>query len=70
MVLASGAVLSYPNQSRLVIDAGTCITYDYIDNKYVMPEKNFDFFSLLISLIYDNNNVHFVFIKLKPNLII
>jgi type III pantothenate kinase len=32
MVLASGAVLSYPNQSRLVIDAGTCITYDFIDS--------------------------------------
>ena len=31
MVLASGAVLKYPNQNRLVIDAGTCITYDFID---------------------------------------
>ncbi len=31
MVLASGAVLTYPNQNRLVIDAGTCITYDFID---------------------------------------
>ena len=31
MVLASGAVLQFPGQSRLVIDAGTCITYDYID---------------------------------------
>lgn len=31
MVLASGAVLQYPNQNRLVIDAGTCITYDFID---------------------------------------
>ena len=31
MVLASGAVLMYPNQNRLVIDAGTCITYDFID---------------------------------------
>ena len=37
MVLASGAVLSYPNQNRLVIDAGTCITYDLIDinNNYL-----------------------------------
>ena len=33
MILASGAVLSYPNQNRLVIDAGTCITYDFIDSK-------------------------------------
>ncbi len=31
MVLASGAVLRYPGQNRLVIDAGTCITYDFID---------------------------------------
>jgi type III pantothenate kinase len=37
MVLASGATLMYPNQNRLVIDAGTCITYDFIDaeNKYL-----------------------------------
>ena len=32
MVLASGAVLQFPNQNRLVIDAGTCITYDFIDS--------------------------------------
>lgn len=31
MVLANGAVLKYPKQNRLVIDAGTCITYDFID---------------------------------------
>jgi len=31
MVLASGAVLQFPKQNRLVIDAGTCITYDFID---------------------------------------
>ncbi|MEY3501329.1 MAG: Type pantothenate kinase, partial [Bacteroidota bacterium] len=24
-------VLTFPNQNRLVIDAGTCITYDFID---------------------------------------
>lgn len=30
IVLASGATLRYPNQNRLVIDAGTCITYDFI----------------------------------------
>ena len=33
MVLASGAVLQYPNQHRLVIDAGTCITYDFINDE-------------------------------------
>lgn len=32
IVLASGAVLKYPNQNRLVIDAGTCITYDFINS--------------------------------------
>ena len=37
MVLASGATLQYPSQNRLVIDAGTCVTYDFIDadNKYL-----------------------------------
>lgn len=30
MVLAAGGVLGYPAQNRLVIDAGTCITYDFI----------------------------------------
>lgn len=36
MVLAAGATLAYPGQHRLVIDAGTCITYDYVDadNRY------------------------------------
>jgi len=31
MVLAAGAVLQFPNQNRLVIDTGTCVTYDFID---------------------------------------
>ena len=33
MVLAAGATLQFPNQNRLVIDAGTCVTYDFIDQK-------------------------------------
>ena len=33
MVLASGAVLQFPKQNRLVIDAGTCITYDFINEE-------------------------------------
>ena len=33
MVLAAGAVLQFPDKNRLVIDAGTCITYDFIDEK-------------------------------------
>jgi type III pantothenate kinase len=31
MVLACGAVLQFPQKNRLVIDAGTAITYDFID---------------------------------------
>ncbi|SHF92137.1 type III pantothenate kinase [Flavobacterium defluvii] len=31
MILAAGATLKFPKQNRLVIDAGTCITYDFID---------------------------------------
>ncbi len=31
MILASGASLKYPNQNKLIIDAGTAITYDFID---------------------------------------
>lgn len=30
MVLAAGAVLLYPNQNTLIIDAGTCVTYDFV----------------------------------------
>src|SRR5690554_1623560 len=33
IVLVSGAVLKYPDQNRLVIDAGTCITYDFINSQ-------------------------------------
>lgn len=32
MILSSAAVLRYPATHRLVIDAGSCITYDYVDN--------------------------------------
>ena len=37
IVLAAGATLRFPEQNRLVIDAGTCITYDFIDenNNYL-----------------------------------
>jgi len=33
MVLAAGAVLKFPGKNRLIIDAGTCITYDFVDDK-------------------------------------
>ena len=32
-VLAAGATLKFPNSNTLIIDAGTCITYDYINEK-------------------------------------
>jgi type III pantothenate kinase len=31
LVLSAGAVLKYPKQNRLIIDAGTCVTYDFVD---------------------------------------
>ena len=31
MVLASGAAIQFPKKNRLIIDAGTCITYDFVD---------------------------------------
>ena len=31
MVLAAGATLQFANKNRLVIDAGTCVTYDFVD---------------------------------------
>lgn len=36
MVLVAGASLIYPKKNILVIDAGTCVTYDFLDkeNKY------------------------------------
>ncbi|TGD57338.1 type III pantothenate kinase [Flavobacterium humi] len=35
MVLAAGAVLQFPGQNRLIIDAGTCVTYDFVDENDV-----------------------------------
>ncbi|MBP9849313.1 MAG: type III pantothenate kinase [Flavobacterium sp.] len=37
MVLTAGAVLQFPNKNRLIIDAGTCVTYDFVDenNNYL-----------------------------------
>lgn len=32
-VLAAGAVLKYPHKNRLIIDAGTCVTYDFVDEQ-------------------------------------
>jgi type III pantothenate kinase len=37
MVLAAGATLRFKDQNRLIIDAGTCVTYDFVDqnNRYL-----------------------------------
>jgi pantothenate kinase type III len=36
MVLAAGATLQFPGMNRLVIDAGTCVTFDFIESdKYL-----------------------------------
>jgi type III pantothenate kinase len=35
MVLAAGATLQFRGQSRLIIDAGTCVTYDFVDHNDV-----------------------------------
>ena len=33
MVLAAGAVYQFPLKNRLIIDAGTCVTYDFVNSK-------------------------------------
>jgi type III pantothenate kinase len=33
LALVFGAVLKYENQNTLIIDAGTCITYDFVDKE-------------------------------------
>lgn len=33
LVLAAGATYLFPNTNRLVIDAGTCVTYDFVNNQ-------------------------------------
>src|SRR5210317_2237861 len=33
LALVSAAVVLYPNENVLIIDAGTCITYDFVDAK-------------------------------------
>ena len=40
LALVGGAALSYPGQNVLLIDAGTCVTYDFIDRKGVFTCGN------------------------------
>ncbi|MGG5577815.1 type III pantothenate kinase [Myroides sp. C15-4] len=37
LAVAAGATIQYPNTARLIIDAGTCITYDFVnaENEYL-----------------------------------
>jgi len=35
MVLSAGATLQFKGQNRLIIDAGTCVTYDFVDQNDV-----------------------------------
>ncbi len=35
MVLSAGAVFQFPKKNRLIIDAGTCLTYDFVDENDV-----------------------------------
>ena len=33
LALVAGAVFGFPNKSVLIIDVGTCITFDFVDSK-------------------------------------
>jgi type III pantothenate kinase len=67
VALAAAAVLLYPNKNVLVIDAGTCITYDFVDkNKEYqggaispglqMRFKSLNTFTAKLPLISTNEN--------------
>ncbi len=71
MVLASGAVLKYPNQNRLVIDAGTCVTYDFVNekNEYLggaitaglgMRYKAINHYTAKLPLLKPEQPIHFI----------
>jgi type III pantothenate kinase len=71
MVLAAGATLLYPKQNRLVIDVGTCVTYDFIDqdNRYlggaispgiVLRYKSLNDYTQNLPLLESNSNEIFI----------
>ena len=35
IALVSSAIYNYPNQDNLIIDLGTCITYDFVDSSKI-----------------------------------
>tara|TARA_A100000164_G_scaffold365211_1_gene384519 strand:+ start:561 stop:1289 length:729 start_codon:yes stop_codon:yes gene_type:complete len=62
IALVSACILDYPNKNVLVIDLGTCITYDLIDNKglhhggaispgFIMRYKSLNFFTGSLPLL-------------------
>jgi len=76
MVLAAGATLLYPKQNRLVIDAGTCVTYDFIDqnNRYlggaispgiVLRYKSLNDYTQNLPFLESNSNEIFIQYFLK-----
>ncbi|MDD2985065.1 type III pantothenate kinase [Flavobacterium sp.] len=71
LTLAAGATLLFPNTNRLVIDAGTCVTYDFIDaqNKYwggaISPGLRLRYeslhqFTAKLPLLTKENPLHFI----------
>ena len=71
MVLAAGATLLYPKQNRLVIDVGTCVTYDFIDqdNRYlggaispgiILRYKSLNDYTQNLPLLESNSNEIFI----------
>lgn len=71
VVLAAGATLLYPKQNRLVIDVGTCVTYDFIDqnNRYlggaispgiVLRYKSLNDYTQNLPLLESNSNEIFI----------
>ena len=62
VALLSACILDYPNKNVLVVDLGTCITYDLIDNKslhqggaispgFIMRYKSLNFFTGSLPLL-------------------
>lgn len=71
IALLSACILDYPNKNVLVIDLGTCITYDLIDNKrlhhggaispgFIMRYKSLNFFTGSLPLLNPKNSDKFL----------
>ena len=71
MVLAAGATLQFKGQNRLIIDAGTCVTYDFVDENDVyhggaispglrLRYESLHNFTEKLPLLQVNNPKHFI----------